>query len=453
MVDRNEALEQARIRLAEAMYWLEQASGQESPPIEEDPPEDEEPPPVEEPPIEDEPPIEIVDDPVEDDGTPSVWRFRDHFEFVGGIALPKWDWLNYSDMAIAVYDRNDGRHAIIPTHRQDNFLLRWKLPEPGGELNKPDSWPEAVTASETIDWNQRAGDKWIIRGLLVDDKKRLHITRYRAYDAEQKYNSGHGYLSNVDALKTAAHSGWLDSPGPKSTGIGWISRIPDHLQLGGSVVYGSGAGWSIIGRDTMGPSAYVGGLHPVSTVTRQCWPYPQVMGIPDGVPQHSGSLGGMPPFDRWMSGGIEPTEHAIKVMGEWPWPGLRPDWSFLSTANYGFVAPDGKYICFGGLNGVRGGIGYKGPYKDETAVELPYAVTYPANGYARHDRSDSRAVSWVFDTADWGAVEPHRMTPICEPQNIGIGRVVTSGDWRPDEGLLYLTHGGGKGITVWRWKG
>jgi len=147
---------------------------------------------------------------------------------------------------------------------------------------------------------------------------------------------------------------------------GWMSEIPAEWQvaLGGETITGfsSGASRGILGRLSVGPSAFVIDtddlLAPipangtvVSTTTLLDFPYPNGMGITNPANITT---------ELWEAGRI---------------------WNNISETNYGFIVPGtSTYMCLGFDGGFTSGIGYKlhnNNYGDYDAITpTDYRNTY-----------------------------------------------------------------------------
>ena len=164
----------------------------------------------------------------------------------------------YSDGAIAVTCSAAQATATMSGHARGNLLIEFEIPHILPAVQDPENWSRPVRILQGFsEWEGQPSHKFVITGLR-HEAGRLIVGSYFRYDAAAKHRYGTGVLADAADLSTSAFSGWLDTPGQGSTGMGWVSPLPPSWQslLRGTHVMGGGAGWSILSRHTMGPSAF-----------------------------------------------------------------------------------------------------------------------------------------------------------------------------------------------------
>ena len=350
----------------------------------------------------------------------------------------------YSDGAIAIKCSRQQITATMSGHARGNLLIEFEVPNLSPVNQNPAKWLRAKRIVQGFSsWKGKPSDKLAITGLR-HEAGRLIIGRYFRYDASGKHRHGTGVLADATNISNSTFTGWLDTPGPSSTGMGWVSPLPApwQTQLQATHVMGGGAGWSILSRDTIGPSAFTVTLHsllqatkerPVNSRPRQNFPYPSVVG---GTPDRRRTR-------RLLAGGFEIKRGSpgFKEIGPWPWPKRPVVWTALSQARYGVVLRDGTYLAVGNSAGERFGVGYKGP-KSKTR---PRGVDYWCGGYCPYDPKDRSVRYWLFDVRDWlsgGGSKAGRLidTGILPVPKSLAKKKIGGGDFDEKRGLLYLSH-------------
>lgn len=364
----------------------------------------------------------------------------------------------YSEGAVAVRCSRQRVTATMSGHAQGNLLIEFEVPNLSRANQNPAKWLRANRIVQGFStWKGKPSGKFALTGLR-HEAGRLIIGRYLRYNAPGKHRHGTGVLADAANISNSAFTGWLDTPGPNSTGMGWVSPLPAswQTQLQATHVMGGGAGWSILSRDTMGPSALTVTLHsllratkehPINSRSRQNFPYPSVVG---GTPDRRSTR-------RLLKGGFEIKRGSpgFKELGPWPWPKRPVVWTALSQARYGLVLRDGTYLAIGNSAGERFGIGYKGP-KTKTR---PRGVNYRCGGYCPYDPKDRSVRYWLFDVRDWLSDEGSKAGRLIDtgilpvPKSLA-NKKIGGGDFDEKRGLLYLSHlradKNNPVVSVWR---
>ena len=397
---------------------------------------------------------------------PTGQALTDIFEFVGGFRpythYTRHGWTNpdhrnspthtlaFADGPIAHRNTPDGVHIIMSGHKRGNHLTEFVAPAPVASQSVGD-WPIATDVIQPLtDYAGRVSGYGRLKALHVNGDGSLYVGHISWYNASGNHTHGSQVLSDASNIAESTTTPYLDTPGDKSQGMCWVSEIPAELRtrFNANTVWGGAVcRTSITSRHSQGPSAFVGTM---PTMDGGDIAYTTMQSYPDGS-----QMGGQRPDERgsiarWRAGGTHVQGHALKVRGPWPWPEHAPAWTVLSSADYGFLLPDGRYLAFGVLAGVRGGLGYKGPWTEDGPHQ--YACEYEIHGWCTYERGDYQSVMWASDSAEWGNVEPHLIVPTVTDLPDWLPRVA-SGSWDSENRTLYLSHliGGNRiAITVWR---
>ena len=421
-----------------------------------------------------EPPVEPTEPPVVEPTEPigPGQTFAEIFEFVGGFRpyahRTRHGWqteenprepdhknspehtLAFADGAIAHRHTADGVRIIMSGHNRGNYLTEFVPPNPVKSEIIGD-WPIATEVTQALtDYAGRIATYRRVKALHANDDGSLYIGNIKPYDSNGSVTHGSQILSDASDIAGSETTPLLDTPGDQSQGMCWVSEIPAELRarFNADTVWGGAVcRTSITSRHSQGPSAFVGTMPTMDAETIE---HVVMQNYPDGS-----QMGGQRPDERgsiarWRAGGTHVQGHGLTVRGPWPWPGHAPAWTVLSGAEYGFLLPDGRYLAFGVLAGVRGGLGYKGPWTADGPHK--FACDYEIHGWCTYERGDYQDVMWTSDSAEWGNVDPHLIVPTVTELPEWLPRVA-GGSWDSANGTLYLSHliGGNRiAITVWR---
>jgi hypothetical protein len=94
--------------------------------------------------------------------------------------------------------------------------------------------------------------------MTINGKKKLLVGAFIYYDAPATGTHSHFIIDDPDNLSSSAISGYFEMDGKPGHTSGWISPIPGPWQgyLGGTHIAGMSSGWPIIGRLSVGPTAF-----------------------------------------------------------------------------------------------------------------------------------------------------------------------------------------------------
>lgn len=159
---------------------------------------------------------------------------------------------------------------------------------------------------------------------------------------------------------------------------GWISEIPDNWQglLGGKHISGNSSGLPIIGRMSVGPSAFVFDIESlVSKSSSDQINTKEVLGFSLSSPLHRD-------LDNRKG------ENSI--------------WTHISEVKYGFIVPDtSTYMTIGVSGGHESGVGYKVVQDDG----------FLCPGFCPHSSTDFQNYYWLWDVNDMVRVRNGELSP------------------------------------------
>jgi hypothetical protein len=243
----------------------------------------------------------------------------------------------------------------------------------------------------------------------------LLINAYEYYDAPADNTHTTLVVRHPEDLGGSAVDGFFSLQGAAHA-AGWITPIPLAWQasLGGSWISGSSSGFPIIGRLSVGPSAFV--FDPLTIVGQDT--------APDPVPTTA-------LLDYSLA---NPLHEDLSNDS-----GTNDLWTHLSRAVYGFIVPGTRSYVTLGHSGGHGpdGVCYKC---------TPTGGAEDCGGYCSVDPDDYALYYWFYDVNDLVAVRegrkaPHELRPYAHgPFTPPFpARELGGGAYDPEAGLLYLT--------------
>ncbi len=343
------------------------------------------------------------------------------FTYDGAFRLPADDFgvsnLNYAQGPLALGE--DAASIFIVGHTYDQAIAEFEIPAliagtTVGDLAmaEPPTQPFARVLDRPAGGNPQALDR--ITGLTVHDGQLL-VNAIEYYDAPGDNTHTTLVVHDDGALGTATTSEFVSLAGAAHA-AGWFSDIPEAWRdgLGGDLLTGSSSGMPIIGRLSVGPTAFA--VDPAQIVA------PDAPAAPVATEQLVGySL-------------AEPLRSDL--LNE---AGDNDLWTHLSRAVFGFIVPDTQTYAVFGSSGGHGpdGICYKC---------TPTGATEACGGYCAVDPADGSAYFWFYDVQDLidvrsgtlsaSAVEPYEYGEFVVPfANEGLG----GGAYDAVSGTLYLT--------------
>ncbi len=243
----------------------------------------------------------------------------------------------------------------------------------------------------------------------------LLVNAHEYYDANTDATRSMIAIRNANNLAGSIDGPFVVSGGSGHT-AGWISEIPQNWQstLGDTHITGMSSGIPIIGRLSVGPSAF--SFDPLDIVDKAN------ESIPNSVPTTKlldFSLSN--PLNDDLNNGSRTNDL----------------WTHLSRVTYGFI-PEGTstYVTIGYSGGHVGGVCYKCT-QDSGNI---------CGGYCSRQASDNYTYYWLWDVADLIAVKNGEMNSYdVRPYDYGVfdvpfpTRQIGGGSYDPDKQLLYLS--------------
>jgi hypothetical protein len=241
----------------------------------------------------------------------------------------------------------------------------------------------------------------------------LLVNAYEYYDAPADNTQTTLLLRDAENLAASTVEGFFRFPGAAHA-AGWISPVPLPWQglLGGTHITGNSSGIPIIGRASVGPSAFA--FNASDFLNR---------GNPNDIVATTTLL------DFSLTHPLhDDLSNTTKT---------NALWTHLSRATYGFIVPGTRtYLTLGYSGGHQSGVCYK-------CEQLNHNV---CGGYCAPDPDDNYAYYWLFDLNDLVAVGQGSANSFdVRPYAQGIfptpfaSREIGGGSFDPSSGTLYLT--------------
>ena len=320
--------------------------------------------------------------------------------------------MNYSQGPIA-YDA--GSHSIfLVGHARQQAVAEYLVPDISVSTNvtrlkmaRPAIQVFSSLQGRMPDGNPESLDR--LGGLARHDDQLL-ISAYEYYDGSADNFTTHLVLHNARDLAGSAITGPISFQGRAHT-AGWMSPIPDEWQeaLGGTWLTGNSSGEPVIGRLSVGPSAFAFD--------------PEDMSKTDTVATTT-----LLDFD--LANPLH--EDLSNEFGE------NDIWTHRSRAVHGFIPPGTRsYITFGHSGGHNSSVCYKC---------IPDGRTDSCGGYCAKDPGDYYLMYWLWDVQDLVDVRNGVKVPYSlRPYDYGVfeapfaGRSFGGGSYDPVSNRLYLT--------------
>ena len=355
---------------------------------------------------------------------PELLQITD-LQYAGAFRVPADEFgessMNYSEGPMAL--GADGATVFLVGHAHQQAIAEFTIPELVNsnvvtELNMADAPVQSFASvlGRPSDGNTQSIDR--VGGMyLVTDASggsQLLVNAYEYYDAPG--DNSHTTLVVRDAADLAESTidGYYELGG-RAHAAGWISPIPSEWQqaLGGTHITGSSSGMPIIGRLSVGPSAFV--VDPLA--------------ITDGT-ETSGPV----PTTALLDFSLDTPLHEDLSNDS----GDNGIWTHLSRAIYGFIVPGTRtYLTVGHSGGHATGVCYKC---------TPVGSDAECGGYCSNDVTDYSHFYWLWDVDDLvsvrnGDIAPHEVAPydfgeLAVPFDTNE---LGGGAFDPSTGLLYLT--------------
>eukprot|EP01130_Rhizamoeba_saxonica_P009064 TRINITY_DN3681_c0_g2_i2.p1 TRINITY_DN3681_c0_g2~~TRINITY_DN3681_c0_g2_i2.p1 ORF type:complete len:341 (-),score=93.58 TRINITY_DN3681_c0_g2_i2:23-1045(-) len=257
-----------------------------------------------------------------------------------------------------------------------------------------------------------------VSGLFVQNNEVI-VNAIEYYDAPADNTETTRVIRDKTDLKNSVLSDWYHLEG-RAKASGWVSKVPNEWKtaLGGNHIFGYSSGQPIIGRLSVGPSAFIVDIEQFNEdVNKTQISSTQVLGY-----SLTNKIGG--DIDLSNSG----DDRSNKL------------WTHLSSAVYGFIIPDtSTYFVIGTNGGFNSGVLYKGT---DTSGRL-------CGGYCAADANDYSVYYWLFDVNDLvdvkeGTLEPYEVEPyqygsLNSTFSVGKGSL-KSCDYDYTQEILYCTY-------------
>ncbi len=258
-----------------------------------------------------------------------------------------------------------------------------------------------------------------IGGLLclqAADGLRLLVNAYEYYDGPANNQTSMLVIRDAEHLADSPVDGYFALSGGPGHTAGWMSPIPPEWQtaLGGKYLTGHSSGIPIIGRTSVGPSAFVFDPQEVLAATSAGTPIHTIR-LLDYDLKH--------PLHKDLSNSTRQNDL----------------WTHLSRVTYGIIIPGTRtYATFGYSGGHESGIGYKIIRDDGKQT----------GGYSSYKVKDNYHYYWLFDVEDLVRVRQGRMQPYqVRPYEYGVFRSpfssssiqIGGGSFDPKTGRIFLT--------------
>ena len=247
---------------------------------------------------------------------------------------------------------------------------------------------------------------------VISGTTQMLINAYEYYDAPG--DNTHTTLSvrNAGNLGFTQLAGFFEFAGGAGHTSGWISPVPTAWQsiLGGPYITGASSGIPIIGRTSVGPSAFV--FDPTDVGRSSPIPTTKLLDFSLDHPLHED---------------LENSSGANKL------------WTHLSRVTYGVIVPGTRtYLTLGYSGGHESGVCYK--CTQDNGIEC--------GGYCAPQADDYYHFYWLWDVNDLvavknGEMEAHAVRPYASGELItpfaGAEPQLGGASFDPTTGRLYIT--------------
>ncbi len=301
---------------------------------------------------------------------PQVLLSKDDFVFDGGLFLPD---VQSGDSSVnwteGVIEAHDGTIYLVGNEQED-AIAQFAIPVDLPYSSSIDSLPVAGTfvQSYTTMLDKLPANRDNVDSIvgLEHYQGRLIANAIEYYDGPADNRETTFVIEQADSLADSKVSGLYSMAG-KTRAAGWLSAVPNdwQQQLGCTHISGSSSGGPIIGRYSVGPSAFCIDLESLGAQSlRKTISTRELLGFDLSYPLHE---------DLYNES-------------------LQNDlWTHLSRATYGFIVPGtATYATFGNSGGHRSGVGYK----------LPRGDGVDCSGYCAVDPADNHNYYWFWDVRE-----------------------------------------------------
>jgi hypothetical protein len=340
------------------------------------------------------------------------------FVYNGGFALPADVFadssVNWSEGVMEV----SGDSLFIVGNEQQDALAQFRIP-PLQIAGSVDELPAAAAPIQGFSalfqkLNTNSDNLDQILGLKLYREKLL-INAIEYYDAPADNTLTTMVLDDPNFLAQTPVGGPFALRGG-ARAAGWLSDVPAEWQsrLGCTHISGNSSGRPIIGRHSVGPSAFCVNL-------ADFLPTPEKNRVDS----------------RELLGFTQSYPLETDLLNE---SGANTVWTHISQATYGFIVPGtATYATFGRSGGHLSGVGYK----------LERAVGPSCDGHCAKDPDDHYRYYWLWDVRDlWrvalGRKSPSELRPYAWgewslPFEVPSAARLGGASYDPSNGLLYMS--------------
>ncbi len=325
---------------------------------------------------------------------------------------------------------NASNHSIfIDSNHRDDAVAEFAVPDTLSFSDSLGDLPEATVIQEyrrlfadAVTGNPHGIDK--IGGMyMIGDE--LFVQAYETYDASGKNPHTTLVVRQPDSLETSAVDGFFEMDGAARTSM-YISPVPREWQdaFGGEWIAGMGAGMSINGRFSEGPSLYIFDPADFEGKSKGRIKTKKFLDYPSNRPL-SISLYNKPGTASWDSYNDS---------------GKNLLWTQASAARYAFIIPGTRtYAVIGNSGALEHAGGYK-ILNDEG---------YRCPGPCAYDNQDYHTYYWLYDLDDiLSAKDSHDPIPydygifddrfLSYNKQGAVGKI-SGGSFDPNSGQLFLS--------------
>lgn len=323
-------------------------------------------------------------------GQTGIATWADNFTYAGAFRVPVYlstGRLDFSEGVIGLNGTSGNMYMSTKSHG----ICELQIPTPSlstdiTALPIANEVQGELDVFATPDGNPQANDRV---GFIYGAGNTIVYAQQKYYDGEADNTTFVCRANGAEDFTTATLEGAVNIAGQYKAS-GWISELPSNLQseFGFTHICGNGNNHGIIGRASIGPSAYGINVNDLLSGT-----------LPAQVPTSTfQSFDTSNKMMTYMNPAWTDMENA---------DGTNDVWNHTARVAIGFVVPNtNTFAVFGSLSGASGGLGYK--------------ITQPnghlCGGYCPFTNDDWSFYRWFFDLDDWRAViqgskQPHEIAP------------------------------------------
>ncbi|MCB0346570.1 MAG: hypothetical protein KDD66_15735, partial [Bdellovibrionales bacterium] len=342
------------------------------------------------------------------------------FQYLGAFRVPSSTFgasnMNYSEGPI---EYNASNHSLFMVgHSHHQAIAEFAVPElvHSSTVTDLNMSPGPLQVFSTVLDRVNGGNPQDINrisGMELLGGTSLLVNGYEYYDAPADNTHTSLVIKNSSNIASSSIEGFYRLPG-SAHASGWISPVPPEWRtlLGGTHITGHSSGIPIIGRTSVGPSAF--SFTPGTIV--------QSNPVPDPFPTNT-------LLDFSLNHPLH-TDLSNNSL-------TNNLWTHLSRAVYGFIVPGTRtYVTLGYSGGHNSGVCYKCTQNNNNTC----------GGYCAPDAEDYYHYYWLWDLNDLLAVKNgDRSSYDVMPYDYGVFPTPFStsqlggGSFDPESGKLYLT--------------